>query len=64
MITGEELRRARLEIGWTQDQLADTTGFSPRQICRLEHDTSLIKINNYLKLLKALQIVKYNEEEE
>ena len=63
MITGEELRRARQHMGLTQEQLADVTEFSPRQICRFENNENLKKFNKYLKLSEVLQIVKINDEE-
>jgi ribosome-binding protein aMBF1 (putative translation factor) len=35
-VVGEAVRRARQSRGWTQAQLAQTAGFSPNYIARLE----------------------------
>lgn len=58
MITGDELRKARQRKGITQEQLADITDFSPRQICRFENNKNLTKCDKYLRLFQTLQMLE------
>lgn len=66
MITGEEIKKARKKIGKTQEQLAEETGFSLRQISRLENNEYLERYDKFLQLVVTLQlyepIKEYTEE--
>ena len=35
---GDELRRLRRKLGWTQEQLADAVGVAPNSVARWERD--------------------------
>ena len=64
MITGEWLREARLKLGVTQDEVADKTDFSTRQIGRFENDKNLQKCNKYFALFQVLQLEENNSSEQ
>lgn len=53
-ISGDNLREARKKVGLTQENLADATEFSPRQIGRFERNENLIKLKKYFKLYETL----------
>lgn len=53
-IKGADIREARKRAGLTQENLAEATEFSPRQIGRFESDENLIKLNKYFRLFTML----------
>ena len=60
-IKGIDIREARKRAGLTQENLADATEFSSRQISRFESDENLIKLNKYYKLFMMLFGTDENE---
>ena len=56
MITGEEIKNARHKIGKTQEQLADETDYSLRQISRFENDKYLKRYDKFLQLIVTLEL--------
>lgn len=56
MITGEEMKNARHKIGKTQEQLADETDYSSRQISRFENNEYLERYDKFLQLIVALEL--------
>jgi transcriptional regulator with XRE-family HTH domain len=52
-MTGAELRRARLQMGKTQKQLAKQNGMDKSRICRLEAGTSDRMLKGYEAILNA-----------
>lgn len=63
MITGEEIKNARHKIGKTQEQLADETDYSLRQISRFENDKYLKRYDKVLQLIVALELYEPVKEE-
>ena len=63
MITGEEIKNARHKIGKTQEQLADETDYSLRQISRVENDKYLKRYDKFLQLIVALELYEPVKEE-
>jgi len=63
MITGEEIKNARHKIGKTQEQLADETDYSSRQISRFENDKYLKRYDKFLQLIVALELYEPVKEE-
>lgn len=53
---GENVRAARKERGWTQEELAEKTGLAAVQISRIERGVREVRITTLLRLLKALDI--------
>lgn len=51
---GEEIRKHRESLGWTQGQLAAVTGYDERSIRRYEHGESVPTVANYQDLLAAM----------
>lgn len=49
------LKAARLELGWTQAQLAERSGVSRHAIMRLEAGTATLSIDGLWALAKALR---------
>lgn len=62
-ITGEQLRIARKRVGLTQEDLADETDFSVRQIARFESNENLKKLNKYYNLFISLSLCSKSDEE-
>lgn len=56
MITGEEMKNARRKIGKTQEQLADETDYSSRQLSRFENNENLERYDKFLQLIVALEL--------
>lgn len=52
-MTGAELRRARLQMGQTQKQLAKQSGIARSRICRLEAGNSDRMLKGYETILRA-----------
>lgn len=53
---GEELRRARLRAGLTQEELANKAGLHYTYICHLEHDRYSPSLNAFFRLCDALEV--------
>lgn len=53
---GENVRKARLSRGWTQEDLAYEAGLSSVQISRIERGKREIRLTTFLQLAKALGI--------
>lgn len=63
-ITGEDIKEARKRVGMTQENLAEETDFSLRQISRFERNENLNKLNKYFRLFQMLHIeIKIEDEE-
>ena len=56
MITGEEMKIARHKMGKTQEQLADETDYSSRQLSRFENNENLERYDKFLQLIVALKL--------
>jgi transcriptional regulator with XRE-family HTH domain len=53
---GANVRAARLERGWTQEELAHQTGLAAVQISRIERGVREIRLTTLLRLLQALDV--------
>jgi len=51
---GEELRRARLRAGMTQEELANKAGLHYTYVCHLEHDNYSPSLRAFFRLCDAL----------
>jgi transcriptional regulator with XRE-family HTH domain len=51
---GRNLRAAREEKKWTQEQLADKSGLASVQISRVERGVREVRLTTLLRLMKAL----------
>lgn len=56
-------KNARHKIGKTQEQLADETDYSLRQISRFENDKYLKRYDKFLQLIVALELYEPVKEE-
>lgn len=52
---GRNVRAARTQKKWTQEDLAGKTGLAPVQISRIERGTREIRLTTLLRLLTALE---------
>ena len=57
MITGKELKEARLRKRLTQEEVADLAGYSVRQISRLENDINITQLQRNVELLRCLDLI-------
>lgn len=53
---GENVRKARVERGWTQEELADRTGLAVVQISRIERGRREVRLSTIVRLLDGLEI--------
>jgi transcriptional regulator with XRE-family HTH domain len=53
---GEELRKARVRAGLTQQELADKAGLHYTYVCHLEHDHYSPTLNALFRLCDALEV--------
>jgi transcriptional regulator with XRE-family HTH domain len=53
---GENVRRARHERGWTQEDLSARTGLAAVQISRIERGKREIRLTTLLRLLEAFDM--------
>lgn len=53
---GEELRKARVRAGLTQQELADKAGLHYTYVCHLEHDKYSPTLNAFFRLCDALGV--------
>ena len=51
---GRNVRAARTEKGWTQEELAERSSLTPVQISRVERGVREIRLTTLLKLVGAL----------
>jgi transcriptional regulator with XRE-family HTH domain len=52
---GENVRRARYERGWTQEDLSAKTGLAVVQISRIERGKREIRLSTLIRLLDAFE---------
>jgi len=52
---GRNLRAARKERGWTQEELADRSGLAMVQVSRVERGVREIRLTTMLRLVAALE---------
>ena len=52
---GRNLREARQEKGWTQEELADKAGLASVQISRVERGVREVRLTTLLRLIAALE---------
>jgi transcriptional regulator with XRE-family HTH domain len=55
-MVGEELKRARLRAGLTQQALADRAGLHYTYVCNLEHDRNSPTLDAFFRLCDALHV--------
>lgn len=53
---GDNVRAARLEKGWTQEELAHETGLAAVQVSRIERGVREVRLTTLLRLLAALEL--------
>jgi transcriptional regulator with XRE-family HTH domain len=53
---GENVRRARHERGWTQEDLSARTGLAVVQISRIERGKREIRLTTLIRLLDAFDV--------
>lgn len=53
---GTNVRHARLQRGWTQEDLAHATGLATVQVSRIERGRREIRLTTLLRLIQALDI--------
>jgi transcriptional regulator with XRE-family HTH domain len=53
---GENVRRARHERGWTQEDLSARTGLAVVQISRIERGKREIRLTTLIRLLRAFDV--------
>ena len=51
---GQNVRTARIALGWTQEELARQTGLASVQINRIERGKREVRITTLLRLMDAL----------
>lgn len=62
MTLGEQVRKARLDYGWTQEQLSTRTGISRFTIQGIESDRFVPLLNNLLKITRELRATFHFED--
>ena len=53
---GANVRRARLDRGWTQEDLAHETGLATVQVSRIERGVREIRLTTLTRLLDGLDV--------
>lgn len=53
---GERIKKRRLELGWTQDQLCQKAGISKGFLSDLENDKRSVSADNLLDIARALSL--------
>jgi len=53
---GERIKKRRLELGWTQDQLCQKAGISKGFLSDLENDKRSVSADNLLEIARALSL--------
>lgn len=52
---GENVRQARLERGWTQEDLSHRTGLAVVQVSRIERGVREVRLTTIIRLLEAFE---------
>lgn len=52
---GDNVRAARKERGWTQEDLAHKTGLAVVQVSRIERGRREVRLSTIIRLLRALE---------
>jgi len=52
----EEIRKARLEKGWSQKELSKRSGLTQSHVSRIEHGAIDLRLSNLLELSRALDL--------
>jgi transcriptional regulator with XRE-family HTH domain len=55
-IVGERIRRRRMALGWTQQELAKATGIPYPTLSRIEHGEQSVHYERVVKLADVLQV--------
>lgn len=53
---GERIKKRRIELGWTQDQLAQKAGISKSFLSELENAKRSVSANNLLDIARVLNL--------
>ena len=53
---GENVRAARTAKGWTQEDLAHSSGLAVVQVSRIERGVREIRLTTFVRLLQALDV--------
>jgi transcriptional regulator with XRE-family HTH domain len=53
---GERIKKRRVELGWTQDQLCQKAGISKGFLSDLENDKRSVSAENLLEIARALSL--------
>ncbi len=53
---GQNVRKARLARGWTQERLAHESGLAYPQVSRIERGKREIRLRTFVKLVRALDV--------
>lgn len=53
---GQNVRRARQDLGWTQEELSAKTGLAVVQISRIERGKREIRLSTLVRLLDGLDV--------
>lgn len=61
MITGKDLKEARQRKHLSQEEVAELSGYSVRQISRLENDNNIVQLQRNVKLLSCLDLIRIEE---
>ena len=61
MSLGNSLFTARKKSGLSQEEVAELSGYSVRQISRLENDNNIVQLQRNMKLLSCLDLIKIEE---
>ena len=59
MITGKDLKEARQRKHLSQEEVAELSGYSVRQISRMENDINIGQLQRNVELLACLVPVSY-----
>lgn len=61
MISGKDLKEARQRKHLSQEEVAELSGYSVRQISRLENDNNIVQLQRNVKLLSCLDLIRFEE---
>jgi transcriptional regulator with XRE-family HTH domain len=53
---GSNVRKARLDRGWTQEDLSHASGLAVVQVSRIERGVREVRLTTLLRLLDALEV--------
>lgn len=63
MITGKDLKEARQRKHLSQEEVAELSGYSVRQISRMENDMNIGQLQRNVELLACLDLIDIKEQE-